>query len=82
MDGDVSFRQHSAGHTSGPNWPVFLTFAERYFTATATTTSRVAQYATAEPISAGKSHTLVGMRNVVSFVLLAFVASSRCGRLA
>jgi len=30
MDGDVSFRQHSAGHTPGPNWPVFLTFAERY----------------------------------------------------
>ena len=31
MDGDVSFRQHSGGHTPGPNWPVFLTFAERYF---------------------------------------------------
>ena len=31
MDGDVSFRQHSAGHTPGPNWPVFLQFAERYF---------------------------------------------------
>jgi len=31
MDGDISFRQHSAGHTPGPNWPVFLTFAERYF---------------------------------------------------
>jgi (4-O-methyl)-D-glucuronate---lignin esterase len=30
-DGDVSFRQHSGGHTPGPNWPVFLTFAERYF---------------------------------------------------
>jgi hypothetical protein len=33
MDGDISFRQHSAGHTPGPNWPTFLTFAERYFTA-------------------------------------------------
>lgn len=31
MDGDVAFRQHSAGHTPGPNWPVFLTFASRYF---------------------------------------------------
>ena len=31
MDGDVAFRQHSAGHTPGPNWPVFLNFAERYF---------------------------------------------------
>ena len=31
MDGDVTFRQHSAGHTPGPNWPTFLTFASRYF---------------------------------------------------
>jgi hypothetical protein len=31
MDGDVTFRQHSAGHTPGPNWPTFLTFADRYF---------------------------------------------------
>ena len=31
MDGDVAFRQHSAGQTPGPNWPTFLTFAERYF---------------------------------------------------
>jgi hypothetical protein len=31
IDGDVAFRQHSAGHTPGPNWPTFLTFAERYF---------------------------------------------------
>lgn len=31
MDGDVSFRQHTAGHVSGPNWPVFLEFASRYF---------------------------------------------------
>ena len=30
MDGDVSFRQHSAGHTPGPNWPTFISFAERY----------------------------------------------------
>jgi len=30
MDGDVAFRQHSAGHTPGPNWPTFLTFASRY----------------------------------------------------
>jgi len=29
-DGDVAFRQHSDGHTSGPNWPTFLTFAGRY----------------------------------------------------
>jgi hypothetical protein len=28
--GDVAFRQHSAGHTPGPNWPTFLEFASRY----------------------------------------------------
>jgi hypothetical protein len=30
IDGDVAFRQHSGGHTTGPNWPTFLTFAGRY----------------------------------------------------
>jgi hypothetical protein len=30
IDGDIAFRQHSGGHTPGPNWPMFLTFAERY----------------------------------------------------
>jgi hypothetical protein len=31
VSGDIAFRQHSAGHTPGPNWPVFLEFAARYF---------------------------------------------------
>ncbi|MCX6605446.1 MAG: acetylxylan esterase [Acidobacteria bacterium] len=31
VDGDIAFRQHSAGHTPGPNWPAFLTFAARYW---------------------------------------------------
>ena len=31
MDGDLTFRQHSAGHTPNPNWPYFLAFAERQF---------------------------------------------------
>ena len=31
--GDIAFRQHSGGHTPGPNWPVFLDFAARYFDA-------------------------------------------------
>jgi hypothetical protein len=31
MEGDVSFRQHSGGHTDYPNWPTFLDFAARYF---------------------------------------------------
>ncbi len=30
IGGDVAFRQHSGGHTPGPNWPTFLEFAARY----------------------------------------------------
>ncbi len=30
IDGDIAFRQHTGGHTPGPNWPTFLTFASRY----------------------------------------------------
>jgi hypothetical protein len=30
IDGDLAFRQHSGGHTPGPNWPTFLSFAGRY----------------------------------------------------
>jgi hypothetical protein len=28
--GEVAFRQHAGGHTTGPNWPTFLAFAARY----------------------------------------------------
>jgi hypothetical protein len=35
VDGDVAFRQHGGGHTTGPNWPTFLTFADRYIKAAA-----------------------------------------------
>ena len=38
--GDIGFRQHSGGHTPGPNWPVFIEFAARYFGATTSTASR------------------------------------------
>jgi hypothetical protein len=31
LNGDVAFRQHSGGHTPGPNWPYFIEFASRYF---------------------------------------------------
>jgi hypothetical protein len=31
VDGDLAYRQHTGGHTSGPNWPTFLEFAARYF---------------------------------------------------
>jgi hypothetical protein len=30
-DGDIAFRQHSGGHTTGPNWPYFIRFASKYF---------------------------------------------------
>jgi hypothetical protein len=33
VSGNIAFRQHSGGHTPGPNWPVFLDFAARYFNA-------------------------------------------------
>ena len=36
IDGDVAFRQHNGGHTDGPNWPTFLTFADRYLKVKAT----------------------------------------------
>lgn len=29
--GELAYRQHAGGHTSGPNWPTFLQFAVRYF---------------------------------------------------
>jgi len=30
LDGDIAFRQHAGGHTTGPNWPTFLAFASRF----------------------------------------------------
>ena len=33
IDGDLAFRQHSGGHTTGPNWPTFLAWADRYIKA-------------------------------------------------
>jgi len=30
LDGEVAWRQHSGGHTTGPNWPFFLQYADRY----------------------------------------------------
>ncbi|MDQ3846984.1 MAG: acetylxylan esterase [Bacteroidota bacterium] len=31
VDGEIAFRQHSGGHTTGPNWPAFIQYASRYF---------------------------------------------------
>lgn len=30
-DGEIAFRQHKGGHTTGPNWAYFIPFARRYF---------------------------------------------------
>ena len=40
IDGDLGFRQHTAGHTPEPTWPTFITFAERYFSAPRATALR------------------------------------------
>jgi len=42
IDGDIAFRQHSGGHTTGPNWPTFLTFAGRYMKGPSRAASRPA----------------------------------------
>jgi hypothetical protein len=31
IEGEIAYRMHSGGHTGGPNWPVFIEFAKRYF---------------------------------------------------
>jgi hypothetical protein len=31
VDGEIAFRQHAGGHTVGPNWPVFIEYADNYF---------------------------------------------------
>ena len=41
IDGDIAFRQHSGGHTAGPNWPTFLQFAGRYIQATPLTAATI-----------------------------------------
>jgi peptidoglycan/xylan/chitin deacetylase (PgdA/CDA1 family) len=30
ISGDIAFRQHSGGHTTGPNWPTFIQWADQY----------------------------------------------------
>ena len=30
VNGEVAWRQHSGGHTTGPNWPTFLEYADKY----------------------------------------------------
>jgi hypothetical protein len=40
IDGDLGFRQHTAGHTPEPTWPTFIEFAERYLTTPKSTAAR------------------------------------------
>lgn len=30
VSGDIAFRQHAGGHTTGPNWPTFISWARPY----------------------------------------------------
>ncbi|MBO9658706.1 MAG: hypothetical protein J7527_07750 [Chitinophagaceae bacterium] len=30
ISGDIAFRQHAGGHTTGPNWPTFIEWAKKY----------------------------------------------------
>jgi hypothetical protein len=30
VDGELAWRQHRGGHTTGPNWPAFLAWADQY----------------------------------------------------
>jgi hypothetical protein len=30
VDGEIAFRQHTGGHTTAPNWPTFIKYAEKY----------------------------------------------------
>jgi hypothetical protein len=40
ITGDLGFRQHTGGHTQGPAWPTFITFASKYFDKPTSSASR------------------------------------------
>src|SRR5690606_28949021 len=46
LDGEIAFRMHEGGHTTGPNWPYFLEFASRYIRPPNTTRRWVGTWAT------------------------------------
>lgn len=56
INGDIAFRQHTDGHSAGPNWPTFLTFASRYFPAEAKPKTAVDRDASANPDSNSSLH--------------------------
>jgi len=41
VEGELAWRQHKGGHTTGPNWPTFIKFANRYIKSNSSTTSSV-----------------------------------------
>jgi hypothetical protein len=43
IDGELAWRQHSGGHTTGPNWPTFLKWADRYIKTPAQPTHQASQ---------------------------------------
>jgi hypothetical protein len=43
--GELAFRRHAGGHTTGPNWPAFLDFAARYFEPAARATAETGRRA-------------------------------------
>jgi hypothetical protein len=53
IDGDIAFRQHTGGHTTGPNWPTFLDFASRYIKVAAAAASRTAVLSEVQAKNAG-----------------------------
>lgn len=40
VQGELAFRQHKGGHTTGPNWPTFLNWADRYIKSPGAASSR------------------------------------------
>jgi hypothetical protein len=54
IDSELAFRQHSGGHTTGPNWSVFLKFAERYIKAPPMNSDQQTKTPETEPASADR----------------------------
>ncbi len=66
MDGELAWRMHRGGHTTGPNIDTFVTFAARYWNATGKSAASATPAATTDPANAstaGKSSTTAGETN-------------------
>jgi hypothetical protein len=51
LDGEIAFRQHGGGHTTGPNWPFFLDFAGRYIPVADSTVAWVGTWSTSQQLT-------------------------------